>query len=140
MPLFSQSVALDSGSTTRYRSAPSYAAIRPPFRLFLFGPFVWLISPGQDLMVQSLMLISRCDEPALRGGAEQWHVFNFKAHALSAGFEQGSPDFARIVRSGISSILVWHMPGRSLECAKSARYSDKAGVRSSQKQVAMSVL
>lgn len=36
---------------------------QPPFRLFLFGLFVQLISPGQDLMVQSLMPPSRCNEP-----------------------------------------------------------------------------
>lgn len=36
---------------------------RPPFRLFLFGSFVLLMSLEQALMVQSSMPLSRCDEP-----------------------------------------------------------------------------
>lgn len=42
---------------------PVTCLTRPPFRLFLLGSFVQLMSPGQDLVIQSSVPLSRRDEP-----------------------------------------------------------------------------
>lgn len=63
MPLLSRPVVLDPGSAARCRSVPSYAFDPTTIPAFALWHVRTTMSPGQDLMIQPSMPLSRCDEP-----------------------------------------------------------------------------